>query len=269
MKKYSTFRDILDHSRRVIKYFSSLKKYPYKKLSLKNYTPKSKKIFIFGTGKSILEINNEKFKHVSQFDSLGLNLFTLHHFTPDIYMFEYIRDKEKFRRWALGIEKRLETSKNTIYVTSDLTLRYLNKKEYAFMREWIQKKLGDRLLYHKLFYTVVRTKNSLPYLYFLNKNFIKNGLIHVKGSLSTAIDFAIKADFKTIVLCGVDLDDRGHFFPSDEEGKIHATNLKSRTIKIEEYLKFIFDKYSNQINFFISSKSSTLAKYLKVYQDWD
>jgi hypothetical protein len=226
-------------------------------------------MFIFGTGKSILEFKQHHFEHVKQFDSIGLNFFVLHNFIPTIYMFEYISGAERFQYWTAAAQQKLSRHSSPLYVTSELTLKYLRKPQYEHMQAWIDTHLSDKLLYHKLFYTIVRTKQSLPYLMFLNNTFVKNALIHVKGSLSTAIDFAIKKKFETIVLCGIDLDDRGHFFPSDDEGKMHATNLPSRTIKIEEYLKFIFNKYSNKINFFISSKNSTLAKYLPLYQEWD
>jgi len=269
MNNVSFIIDIYDHTRRVLKYFLRFNNYPYKLFKISRYVPKSKKIFIFGTGKSILELNQNHFQHIKQFDSIGLNFFVLHNFIPTIYMFEYISGEDRFQYWASEVEKKLSKHPTTLYVTSELTLKFLKKPQYKYMQRWIKTHLSDKLLYHKLFYTIVRTKQSLPYLIFLNNTFINNGLIHIKGSLSTAIDFAIKKKFETIVLCGIDLDDRGHFFPSDDEGKMHATNLPSKTIKIEEYLKYIFNKYSNKINFFISSKHSTLAKYLPLYQEWN
>ncbi|MCK4664612.1 MAG: hypothetical protein KAT68_17215 [Bacteroidales bacterium] len=195
-------------------YFDGLKKIIENK---KNDT-----VFILGSGPSINELSDNDWKHINNHDSWGFNFGFVHDFVPSQFIVQSTSNNELDKLMAdLFLSKSNE---------------YKEKRCEFFAR-------GDNVNYfrfHKsqIFKTLI--VESFP-LQFLSEHFINAGCkIHpdnlinkmyelgcfnvinnknipkFRSTVCFLISLALMGGYKKIVLCGIDMNDNGHFFDGVE-----------------------------------------------------
>ena len=75
----------------------------------------NKKIFIFGSGPSINELNTKKFKEIDRYHSIGVNKWIFHKFVTNYYMIELSTDEELNERLRLRILYLLKNKKKNLF----------------------------------------------------------------------------------------------------------------------------------------------------------
>ena len=251
---------------------SVFRKYRFKKFRVSEYQKKSSTLFILGTGNSVNDITKEDFEKIKNYDSFSINFFILHEFLTDIYMFEYIRDTERMLLWIETMREKIKRDMFRYILTSNLTLEKLKLPQYYPMRKFVYGRLKDNLAYYYVMLASCRTVKSLKYLNLFHRILPANIMLHVRGSLSVALNFAIRRKFKNIVLCGIDLDDAGNFFEFSDSFQVstgvHKTSLPIGGLSpIDEYVKFVVRHYVD-IKFYVWSPKSKLSKVIEVF-NWN
>ena len=264
-------------------------KWKLKSLDIKSLK-KSDTLFVLGSGSSINNINEEGWEHIKSHNSIGLNYWPIHDFIPDIVMFEMPRgDRGKFFYDLLKIKKDLY--KNTPFIFKGL---YKNRKDFNGIKE-VSKKFPLKLVENMyLGYelslpgrNINEFEAGLEILFkrgFFNSNSNINTLAQYRGTVTCAISFAIKAGFKKIVLCGVDLNDTKYFYeqmssyytqkgipvpPTGQVGSVHKTNIELNNVipiskAIEIFDRFFNEKYGGKI--YVSNSKSALYPNIAYYK---
>lgn len=287
-------RDVLGYLKRYLITVaqSYLKRYPFKKFGISDYNKKSDTIFIFGTGKSINDMELADFEKIKKYDSYSDGLFNMHSFVTDIYAFECFHDfslidhltlKEEeqyrpftssqyFEVWQKAMSDKLLNGKMKIIVTSDTTIKQLDTYENSEMKDFVYNELKDLLYVFNMLPLSCRTARSLIFLDLFRGIIPDRFFMQVRGSISTALNFAVRRKFTNIVFCGVDLDDAGNFYgswlpPSGKNGKHWTSIRQDGIIEIDEYIKFIAKSHKN-INFYTWSEKSRLSEWMEVFS-WE
>jgi hypothetical protein len=265
-------RDALGFARKFPESLASSRRHrrEYPAFRVGDYKPKSGTLFIFGTGRSVLELGPSQWEIVKACDSFAMNQFCLHDFVTDIYSFEYIFHIPEHRKlWIDAIARRAKEGRLSPWVvTGDLTLDKL-AGTVAEMREPVIEHLQGRLKRVGLLLASVRTPASLPLLRMLGRLLPSDTYIHVRGSAAVALDWGLRTGFRRIVFCGVDLDGRGHFFEPAGPGSGGATHLTNVSmfglIPMAEYLRATAAAHP-EVDMRTTSPSSRLAEFLPVLE---
>jgi len=246
-------------------------------------------LFILGSGASINTINEKGWETIKKNNSIGLNYWPIHDFVPSLLMFEMPRGERgkvfydvlrkkkdlylktplifkglyKNRRDFYGIErvKSLfdEDLIDTIYLSHELSIPGRNQKEFA---------KGLKHLDAMGFFSDKKQISSLG---------------QYRGTVTCAIIFGIKAGYKNIVLCGVDLNDTKYFYEesaqyykdkgievpiSGQTTTIHKTNIALPNVlpvsnAIVLLNEFFEKKYNGKL--YVANKKSALFPDLEFY----
>ena len=166
----------------------------------------SDRLFILGSGSSI---NKIKFwDHIKQHDSIGFNYFLFHSFIPKFYIFEstYKNNEQEYSA-QLEIVKRKSASYKKVRI-------FLKMRDgYQDIKKILKKKNNNFsiILDYNFNYSKKQFKKKIiKYLFrFLNNFFL------IGQGVGTVEKICLKAFFsgyKSIVLCGVDLNNTNYFF---------------------------------------------------------
>ena len=197
-----------------IVYFKFLKNKSFYKKQIIDFkslkeNKKTDKLFIFGSGASIKEIDDEAWKKINAYDSLGFNgTFRLEKVDFNYHILRagnespnidgnFLNDEITYAKYIMTI-----INKNI----------YLKKTIFLFSRG-ISQHFPNLLLGYKFW-----NKNNLIYRYNTNKfdkypkGNISRGLIHRIGTLMDAITFGYHMGYKEIILVGIDLYNNEYFW---------------------------------------------------------
>jgi hypothetical protein len=178
-------------------------------------------LFILGSGASVNEINKKGWDHISGHDSFGLNKWPLHDFVPTYYMFELRSgdDNQRYRDWYWDIlDCKKEQYSNIPIILKDVsphTYYHLLSDPYPgwlsgsiilapTIKIPINKGKEDSTFRNMRNSEYMRAKNSIQYLY------------QTSASIITLILLAVKIGYKSIILCGVDLNNSKYFFDDEQ-----------------------------------------------------
>ncbi len=64
-------------------------------------------LFILGSGSSINNLRDHNFREISEHSSIGINVWAVHHFVPDVYSFEYDKQQNPQAPDLLRVQERL------------------------------------------------------------------------------------------------------------------------------------------------------------------
>jgi hypothetical protein len=168
-------------------------------------TRSSDKVFIFGSGRSLLEIGESEWRHFEEHNTLG--------FTGFIYQ-KWVRvDYHLIRGWIEAAEGCIEWRNYTEKFINTLNNNRLFDKAILILQADYRAFFTNRLVGYKylppgkdvFFYKTARWK-GLP------SQSLRRGLRHSVGTLCDAINFAFLMGYKEIVLVGVDLYDTCYFW---------------------------------------------------------
>ena len=236
-----------------------------------DYCPRGTILFVLATGRSILELKPEDWKHIRNGDSIALNLFLHSPFLPDVYLFEHIPDQEVRGQWLDKLPAYSGVLPSLALLPSYCLERIRSNSGMQEMLPAMRKVFGERLKLVPVLFARHRSLAMLGFSRWLNRRFWQDGLYHLRGSLSSAVDFGLKHGFSEIVLCGVDLNEKGYFYGPRKEkttpeqdpdvAPVHYTDQAvSGLIPISAWLREIASR-EGHVRFWCSSASSTLARW--------
>ena len=226
----------------------------------------SNKIFIFGSGYSLNDVTHDEYDYINKHDTLSFNQFYKQDFIDLTYYI--VREVGKSKN-AFQMNETLSDfqenflrdryKKTTFLLQDDLTATMSIEIESRFLLPQ-----GSTLSKFKTF-----SRKLVPPPSKLN-----SGLVHYGGTLSDAICFAYQMDYKEIILCGVDLNDRRYFFleknqPRDLDlqrnssvTEPHKTKLPIISL-IKEWVPVVKNESKKLYNL---NPDSELKKYLPLYK---
>lgn len=179
-------------------------------------------VFVLGSGASINEISDARWKIIGRHDTIAMNFWPVHPFVPRIYLFENIARIEEYESVfdALRevLERRALDYRNTLKIVSELVP--LNERQLVLEIP----EAFRRLLYVGYSATVVaRDERELVrgLRYMLGKGVFDQGnQIHwhfkYAGSVLAAMSLAVRMGHRHIVLCGIDLRNAEYFYQDPE-----------------------------------------------------
>lgn len=241
---------------------------------------KSDTLFILASGPTINEIGSKQWESISMCDSIGLNFWVAHDFTPNSLRFELPYEcnrRNYFFKMLKGKKSSFDHTK--LFYDHHLSEKILPNKLHGYN--------PNQLFYPSSINLVGMNqenfKKSLRYAMTFSRKYSKYLFLPYKrGSVTTLISLGYLAGYKNIVLCGVDLNNVEYFYDSKYYKKKHpgfgsgqsGDILKSMDSKIsdlsladiiitmnEEY----FSKGSQKL--FVSSKNSILFPKIPCYHN--
>lgn len=167
-------------------------------------------LFILGSGSSINDISEARWKAIATHDTAGFNYWPFHPFVPKFYFIEAISpsEPEMYSSYRQIAEKRQRDYMNTLRVATNL------KSDVAFPGEWWK---GMRMVYVVPIAARNASEISFGLKYLEGKKLFEpssniNILYKQASTLSSLISLAIRMRYRRIVLCGIDLRDSRYFY---------------------------------------------------------
>lgn len=172
-------------------------------------------VFILGGGASINRISPEQWEEIRRADSIGISNWHLHEFVPDFYVTEPGKELDRVALEFANIEKRGYGHAEVPILLKDCE-RY-RKAEIEGMLKSIPASLHSRIrlswdweihdqrpefFRHKLRWldrTGLLTADAVP-------------ILRKRASVFYLVVLALRAGYKNVVLCGVDLDGGDYFY---------------------------------------------------------
>ena len=174
-------------------------------------------LFILGTGPSINQISTQRWQAISRHDTLALNFWLYHPFVPTFYVVEsssYGGPRDTVtRRMKEAANRRAANYSDTIKIITDL---YQPGRQWAFDVDPAFRKN----LYAAYDLPVpARTEEEFEYgtRYLLQKGVFDPAtrlrvLFKYTQSLLLLLTFAFRLRYRTVVLCGIDMNTNDHFY---------------------------------------------------------
>ena len=267
---------------------------PIYKSDIQKYTS-SNTLFILGSGSSINNVSKKKWEKIRKNDSIGLNRWPIHPHKPTLLVFElpWADNVEYTKEYLNLLRKTKKKYKDVPKIIKGISLSSLKHVRFELIPDFL---LDNLLLASDTGFGGIVDWNSRPETnrellgYLLSNGFFKTGYLGAqykkRGSVSFTLHLAKALGYKNIVLCGVDMDDRGYFFTNndkydDEDIPMHGkSNLHQGSIHKTvnpEYGQITLDKVilnmnnivlkKSNIKLFVESESSLLYPSLPLY-DW-
>lgn len=250
----------------------SYKKYHFIDFTkIRQYIKDSDTVVIYGTGRSILNITEEQWKELKNYNSISIGSFAqynkfinidINHFR-EIGSYNFIYKDSRIANW----EEMINYAKNINHTA------YFSNCIHLF-QSGIPANASNRFIYSELLEYGTKYSNYKSTRKHKNKLIEKETVLsHLNGSLGEAINLAYQLKWKNIILAGIDLKDRRYFYLNESETSIwdicrnkkasNKHNMAESTLKniqnIQDQLK------RNGINLYIVNKNSLLADILPTY----
>jgi hypothetical protein len=169
-------------------------------------------VFVFGSGYSLNDLDAADWEHIGRHDVFGFNAFYYQRWVP--VHFHLLRGglygELRWRRYAGEVAETIAHSRfyrDTVFVMPE-----------EFLSDFANQLVGYRLLppvSGLLRYRTARNGTSAP------TASLGEGLRHIAGTLSDAVNCAFCLGWTTIVLAGVDLYDSRYFWlPPDQTASV-------------------------------------------------
>lgn len=219
VKRYILFNNALMAA--MLKANASKKRYNILSADQLRGTRTSDKVFVFGSGRSILDITEEEWRHFEEHDTLG--------FTGFIYQ-KWVRlDYHLIRGWVEMVEGTYRWRKYTSEYIDVLNRNPFFKDTILIMQADYSATFANRLLGYKYIKPGTRVYRYKTVRYQgLPTQSLEQGLRHAMGTLCDAVNFAYCMGYKEIVLAGVDLYDCCYFWLPP--GKTETYDPESNTM---------------------------------------
>lgn len=157
---------------------------------------RSDTVFVFGSGKSILEIGSEEWERIAEHDTIGFSQFQEGRYVRiDYHLIGEVHDIEKYAR----LLRENPCYADTVYV----------------VQEGWRAHSGNEIIGRALLPAgarVFRFRRVSRGVYAPPSGAFRDGLVHVTNSSVSTTNFALLAGWKRIVLAGVDLYDKEYFW---------------------------------------------------------
>jgi hypothetical protein len=254
------------------KQISELDRNNYPKLDLEKILEKKKSdtIFILGSSPSILSIQSDAWKEISQHDSFALNTFAFHDHIPTYYSFEFSNQ--------LAITHFLFSEISEKYLEKDETIFFLNFPNFKYSGikyESISKVFDKNHMFIMPRFTldsnskyirkvckrlhVEKEQGKLDYRSFF----------HIRASVPTCVQICWALGYKNICLPGVDLKNQHYFFQEIDSYNAQEltrlfeieTSYTTRTLDVKRFHRTESDLVSNE------SDTLPVSQILRILQN--
>ena len=177
-------------------------------------------VFVLGSGWSINDIVEERWRIIARHDSIGFNFWPVHAFVPRIFVFEsllYEEEEERqfmFRMLKKVIEQRAEDYANTVKIVTEVQPPGLRQLATELCEEF-RKNLYVGYTAPVIARTELELTAGLDYLRKRGEFEVSNcvpWLFKYGGSVIAMLSLAVRMGYKRIVLCGIDLGMQDYFY---------------------------------------------------------
>ena len=173
-------------------------------------------LFILASGSSINKIPSARWDAIARYDSIGFNFWPIHPFVPSMYLMEAIPKNDPygmFEPFCHIAHQRAKDYTKVVKVVTELR-NALPEMRFAGSEEWV-----GPLHALRSFPVAARTETEFAYglSYLRYKGLFDaadrfNVVFKQASTLSSLIALAIRMQYGTIVLCGVDLNHSEYFY---------------------------------------------------------
>lgn len=187
-------------------------------------------LVVLGSGRSICRISDSEWQRIgNDFDTLGLNFWMLHPFTPTFYQFEAGPTPDRTRQFEDFLSERAERMRNVLMMYKDierhqLDLRRLPKSVVESLRvvNKVNLPVDDE----------ARLTRALQFVERIGMTRRTGLFVFARASIFQTVAFGRALGYRRIVLAGVDLNDTRYFWDEDSElawfgsaqlGSVHRT----------------------------------------------
>ncbi|MBN1257431.1 MAG: hypothetical protein JXA52_06965 [Planctomycetes bacterium] len=285
--RYGLWQCLLDWRVRYISLGETIRRwfnhrdYQYSIISLADTAKRYKHsdtVFILGGSELINDITESQWAHIEQHESFGMNWWPLHPFVPTYYQTNYPRQRHAFWKLAEAIQKRKEEYHKTVFfVSGDRALR--RGVHPRVLPEYFSVS-PTCCCYHYPQPIKLRADEE-----FKPEHFAET--VYYRGGLTLILHLLICLGYRRIVLMGVDLRNRVHFYDdypetewmvkesyslpiAEKENILHGTmdDKDGSKIPMDQYLYAIQELAfaPRGIELFVGSPKSLLATKLPVYR---
>lgn len=179
-------------------------------------------VFILGSGWSINEIRDDRWRAIGRHDSIAMNFWPAHPFVPRVYLFENVPRipgcELVFDALQGLLQRRAEDYRSTVKIVSELqpldSRQLILEIPHSFRRNlYVGYSAGvvartERELIAGLRYLcqkrVFSASDRIPWLF------------RYQSSVTAAISLAVRMNYRCIVLCGIDLGKAKYFYHDPE-----------------------------------------------------
>lgn len=172
-------------------------------------------LFVLGSGASINTLSPQDWEVIGKHDTVGLNFWVLHDFVPDTYVFEPPKDPTDRAALINNLSLRAEDYRQTQLFMKDGE-RFDEKELRDFLSE-ICAVMGQRVVLSLDW--ELRTEAPAQFRRQLSRldrsgwlGSARMPLPRKRASIFTITLMALRASYKRVVLCGVDLIDSAYFY---------------------------------------------------------
>ncbi|TDS65019.1 hypothetical protein C8P70_10339 [Myroides indicus] len=215
--------------------------YRYKKLgktttklieSKKLTKEKHNSLFILGSGPSVNELSKEEWNYIRENDSWGFNQWFCNDFVPSGYIAQSLiepkNDKLQSRSYRHNkMVSKMLLDKKEYYTDIDFFIRgdAVNRQKFYQTELGINIESVTNGQCSLLAELPVSSSNKIPPDILLNilyeKGFYKikdeiQPIPKIGSTITELISFALMLGYKEIVLCGIDMNDGGHFYDNED-----------------------------------------------------
>lgn len=174
-----------------------------------------KRVFILGSGASVLELTAENWREVRSSPSIGFGAWPLHPFVPDLLAFGPTRGLLDYE----AVFTRVMSRKDIVEAKPEVLLLRSSLAEDIEMYSRLPEPHHSQASIYGRFSSLSHNANSLRFelfRFFKYPNLADFGITFDSGStLTRMISFAIKSGAREIVLLGVDLNTPQYFWEAN------------------------------------------------------
>jgi hypothetical protein len=220
---------------------------------------RSDTVFVFGSGKSLLDLDDADWARIAAHDTVGFSQFQEQDFVRvDYHLISEAHDIDRYAR-LFGENKRYAS---TVYAVQEGWLAQVGNEI-----------VGRRLLPHGA--PVFRFTRTARGVYAPPSESFSDGLVHGSNSSISTTNFALLAGWTRIVLTGIDLYDREYFylppggsFPGEKPGYDARSRFPGADATIEHFRRWRPLLEARGIELLVYNPRSLLAGALDVFS-WD
>ncbi len=252
---------------------------------------KSDTLFILGSGSSINTLSDTEWASIREADSIGFNFWPIHDHVPSLYVAEVCAvptgEEANYQRY-----RDLMALKATAYSNTPILIKDGERVKKQWLAEYVShfpKSLWPNILLAWDWEIPGDDEESfIAHLQRWETNGLLTGsvapLVRKRATVSYLIFLALRAGYRKVVLCGIDLDNNDYFYRLRESeyaakglpvpqpavahaAPIHKTDNIGMGLPISKVLEVIDQRLlkPRNIQLFVALKSSKLYPMLPSY----